>query len=66
MARPLRRVVIRLAIKLGIAPREVEQWSMADIRDCVAELLDQSKPQTKEPEPFDEAKFEASFNARCG
>lgn len=63
MARPSRRVLIGLSIKLGISPREIEQWPMDDVRDCVAYLMDRKKPE--EPKPFDEAEFERQFNAQC-
>jgi hypothetical protein len=44
MARPWRRVLIQLSIRLGISIREVESWDMRTIREFIAVLTENGKP----------------------
>lgn len=44
MARPLRRVLIGLAIRTGIDLRAIEQYDMPTIRGFLAMLDDMNKP----------------------
>jgi hypothetical protein len=51
MARPLRRVVIELALRIGLDYRVVEQWDMEAIREHIAILSDSSKPKARVQTP---------------
>jgi hypothetical protein len=44
MARPWRRVLISLSIRLGISIREIETWNMRTIREFIAVLTENGKP----------------------
>lgn len=63
MARPLRRVLIGLSIRLGIDIRLVEQWDMRTIREYVCELTKDSRDQ---PSQVLEANLMAAFGPRSG
>jgi hypothetical protein len=49
MARPLRRVLISLSIRLHIDVDVIEQWSMRKVREYVAVLTEDSRPKAEEP-----------------
>jgi hypothetical protein len=48
MARPLRRVLIGLSIRIGLGSRELERYDMPTIREYLAMLSEINKPTTPE------------------
>jgi hypothetical protein len=66
MARPLRRVIVGLSIRLCRSTQELEQLSMMEICEYVAMLTEMSRPAgaarpgRSSPQEI-EAKFEAFF-----
>lgn len=47
MARPWRRVIKTVASRIGISHREVEQWSLEDIREYM--VMFRPEPETGKP-----------------
>lgn len=66
MARPLRRVLIGLSVRLQISIREVELWDIPTIREYMAFLMHQNKPSVPEAQSPEEiaANFEAAFRKK--
>lgn len=71
MARPWRRVLINLSIRLGISIRELEQIDVATIRQYLAMLADSNKPAQPEgtpaiPRPQSSDEIVTTFNTILG
>lgn len=68
MARPLRRVIIGLSIRLNRLPHEIEQLDMATIRQLLSMLMDINKPSRSGeiPDGQSAAEIKASFNQALG
>lgn len=69
MARPWRRVLIGLSIKIGISIRELEQLDIATIRQYLAMMGELNKPKKTAPAnmaPQTEAEMIASVSAALG
>lgn len=49
MARPWRRVIVGLAIRIGIPYTEVERWDMEAIREHLVVLAEINKPAGAAP-----------------
>lgn len=67
MARPARRVIKTIAMRLGISFREVEKWSLEDIREYMV-LLRPEKPSAADPSTLDQTpeQLEAGLMAAFG
>ena len=63
MARPLRRVLIGLSVRLKISIREVESWDIPTIREYMAYLMKQEEPEKPANQTPEEiaATFAAAF-----